>query len=292
MLRKWLTLQEKRFSQYRYPRSLIFGLLVRVRVLTEFLVRQVVDPYRGEHKESLIRLRTEISGSPSLVLANGKSLDKITESEVELWKEESGGVVFAVNKFWRTSIGRTVVPDYLVLSDPLYHPKSESSLTAELHDYLKLHPSVKICIPHTWQKEARQYWSNEIFLFNDYSLETWSRNIVPFRPRGYTTGTAFKALSVAVYSSTRVFIIGFDNDFFRSLGADEQNRVFQLANHSASSATASSTEIERIRDNPMADYFWDLAKIFADLELCFSGYDITNLDKDSLVTCFRKGPLG
>lgn len=200
--------------------------------------------------------------------------------------------VFGVNRFWASEVSKRVTLDFLVLSDPAYRPGSQGSRAVEVVEYLRPRPSVAMIAPFSWKARLDMNslgLANEVLFFDDRSLEFFSANIKPWKPRGYMTATALKALALGAITSGRVFILGFDNNLHLGLEVSEDNQILQKSFHADDAFTLAREDRTPKLPRGLADYFFDVSRGFHDLYL-FSQVRVTNLDSKSLVHHFSKSP--
>lgn len=225
----------------------------------------------------------------ALVLANGPSLNKLNIKTLASLQQAGQLEVFGVNFFPLGEVGLRVKLNFLTLSDPETKPSHQSLANKRLWNHVRSEPKLKLICPTSWSKElSGASLPNKIFYFDDRSLEGWSRNISPLRPRGYITMTAFKALAFAVHLGyDSVFLLGFDNDMFRGVEVDGKNRIIENPWHSI--GTDGGREAKELKlEGGLSDYFYVVSKSFQDLRLFSRIKTVTNLDPSSLVDCFEK----
>lgn len=270
--------------------SLRLTVAVKIRVLAEFFFRTQL--LGRKHRRNL--KRTQLFGlsklhSQALVLANGPSLGKLDISKVTALQKAKEIEVFGVNFFPLGELATNIELDFLTLSDPFTRPLSQSLDTQRLWRYIKNHERLKLICPVGWLDDFEKTpISNDIYYFDDRSLEGWSKNVSPIRPRGYTSLTALKALAFAAhlgYSS--IYVLGLDNDMFRAVSVDKCNTVTEGNWHSTGTDAGRGRGVQDL-PNGIGDYFYGVSKTFLDLRL-FSKYNqITNMDSASLVDAFPK----
>jgi hypothetical protein len=101
--------------------------------------------------------------------------------------------------------------------------------------------------------------------------------------------TSYKALAIAAFFKYHsIYLIGFDNNLFRSISTDEENRIIQGGNHAGKSNYQDVRNVSSFYPSGIGDYFYDVSYLFLRLRRCFSNLPIINLDKYSLVDAFSK----
>jgi hypothetical protein len=283
---------ERRFSITANPDlSITYLALIRARIFVEWLVKRI--HYSKFHHAALKPTRLVKNSSPSLsalVIGNGPSAGKLEWSRVAE-AQRSGLKVFAINYFPLSEASATVIPNFLVLSDPVMKPStSMDNRTSEMWKRIRENPPGKLVVPVSWFQimNSKPEITTQILYFDDNGLEGWTKNISPIRPRGYLALTAYKALAFASYLGfNRIYIIGIDNSMFRSIAVDEKNRLVQYPNHFFEQGAVTS-DISDLYPKGMSDYFRDMSLCFSSLSKYFSHLPIVNLDENSLVDCFIK----
>lgn len=285
-----LTKLKAYFSPSANPQLSVTRVAVtKIRVLVEWSIRRILE--FGIRRKALATLKSNKFsgvGRNALVVANGPSLNLISLEKVVEAQRDSVDV-FAVNFFPLSEGTNVLVPNFLVLSDPATKPKAEDLRAINLWKWIDLHREVKIICPSSWFRELRnlEFDLTRFQFFDDSALISWSKNISPVRARGYLSLTAYKALAVAVYFNySEIDIIGTDNNQFKGLVVDENNRVIQGPNH----FTQYSNDIDitdRLPDG-VADYFYDSSCAFSDLRKFSKAGVIWNLDPGSYVDAFPK----
>jgi hypothetical protein len=283
---------ERRYSITANPDlSVSYLALIRLRILAEWIVKRF--QHFKYHHTALKQTRSYKNSSTSisaLVVGNGPSAGKLEWTRVAE-AQKSGLKVFTINYFPLSEASETVIPDFLVLSDPVMKPSMNSdNRTTEMWKRIRANPPGKLVVPVSWFKimTSESEIASQILYFDDSGLEGWSKNISPLRPRGYLALTAYKALAFASFLGfNRIYIIGIDNSMFRSIAVDEQNRLMQYPNHFFEQG-AVTTDVSAMYLNGMSDYFRDMSLCFSSLSKYFSHLPIFNLDEDSLVDCFPK----
>ena len=119
----------------------------------------------------------------------------------------------------------------------------------------------------------------------------FSRNILPIKPRGYTSVTLYKALSVACYMGySEIYVLGLDNTEFYSYYGNLNNT---LGVNAATYAKKKIDALDSSNTSPspfvsgIAGRMQSYAHLFGDLRL-FSKHKIFNLDANSLTDAFMK----
>lgn len=232
-----------------------------------------------------------MGGKEALVLGNGPSVSKLDSERINGDVLSGNLDVFAVNYFPGTEFANSITNDfYLVLSDPEHLPNHKNPRTQDLWDYLSKNQKVRLILPTSWARyPGISKVLNSINYFDDSSWQSFSSNISPLFPRGYTSLTAYKALAFAGFLGyKKIYISGIDNTMYKTVRVNHENRLLQDSNHQAGSQGYSDHDLSSVFSGGAGDYFFDLSQAFLDLRLSFSRLEIWNLDRDSMVDAFPK----
>jgi hypothetical protein len=279
---------ERWSSPHTHPGGSVMRLIIqKMRVVIIFLIRRLASGSGREGALSTLKsLERSAVGKEVLVIASGPSAARVNTRAVAKAQREGTLVVIATNYFLSSSLATTITPDYLVWSDSVFHPsKAPSNVSwAELES----RPSLKVMVPWTWRHKIPAQLKERFLFFDDDTLETWSRNISPVRPRGYQGTTGVKAVSLGIHlGAQRINVIGLDLSYFKNFSVDEHNRVLRNPTHLA--GTDSGTQnLSHNTVAGLADALYSTANQFYYLRTLFAGYPIVNLDPDSLVDAFDK----
>ena len=285
-----LALSNKSIPQFSPRMSVRRMAKIKAGILVKFIIDSLLS-VRSE-KESLVGIRRYSrldKKSSVLVIANGPTAQKLNLAEVMKYKSLGEIEVFGVN-FAILDEKFEAVIDFLVLSDPGMHPNCESERAVQLWEKIVRQERIKIVTPTSWHVYLKDSVCKSIgcLHFKDTSLEGFSLNIDPTKPRGYISLTAYKALAVALFFRYRnTFVVGIDNSMFRKITVDENNKLIQLSNHGAGLYPISEDFSEYFPDG-IFDYFYDLSEAFRSLKYCFGRLPIINLGIESEVDCFEK----
>lgn len=280
---------ERYSSPHTHPGGSIWRTsLQKVRVLASFLTRRMaLGPGRTEALEGLRRLQGSARDKEVLIIGSGPSAEGLNIREVKKRQASGELLVIATNYFLHSSLAQTVTPDYLVWADSAFDPSHPASQDA--WERLSRHEDVTLVAPWTWQRviASTLLASRTVYIDND-SLEGWSTNISPLKPRGYQGSTGVKALAVSLHLGPAVaFVIGIDLSYYRNFVVDENNRVLRQPTHLAG-ADSGRQDISNHSINGLADALYSTASQFLALRTHFSGAPVVNLDPSSLVDAFPK----
>jgi|688.fasta_scaffold290849_1 hypothetical protein len=260
------------------------GVLLRFIVDTLLSLNSDMGSLKGIRKFSKLKRDCSV-----IVIANGPSAKTLNLEKVKEYKLSGELEVFAIN-FSVLELKYEEITDYLVLSDPGMHPKSESARALDLWEKIRKQSSIKLITPSSWHRYLADTICKTLgcLHFKDTSLEGFTRNINPTRGRGYASLTAYKALAVALFFRyQKTFVIGMDNSMFRKILVDENNRLIQDSNHGAGIYPVSEDFSEHFSGG-IYDYFYALSEAFRSLKFCFGKHPVVNLGLESEVDCFDK----
>ena len=275
-------------SPHIHPGGSVVRLAIqKLRVIAMFLLRRLVSgPGRRNALTGLERLAGSARGIDVLVLGSGPSAKKINAVAVAKAQKEGELIVVATNYFLSSPLAKTITPDYLVWSDEVFHPRHRSSQKA--WGLLESHDTVTVISPWTWQAKIPSDLRGRFIFFDDDTLETWSTNISPLRPRGYQGTTGTKALAFAIHLQPRTtYLIGLDLSYFRNFSVDSDNRLHRHPTH-LSGTDSGVQDLSSLSVSGIADALYSTANQFYYLRRLFSGSPVINLDPDSLVDAFPK----
>jgi len=280
---------ERRSAHSTYPASAaIDGALRRGRTLLEFVVRSIFYICDKPAKLSSLRLlKNSRRGKCALVIANGPSAERLRPNRVGELQSLGKLEVFVMNGFYKSGLNERIAPDHHVLSDPGHAPDASEFFEGL---WLSISKGVSnVFCPRTWKIDSRVVEPERVVHFEDRSLELWSKNTSPLRPRGYLSMTAYKALAIANYMGfKKIYVVGLDNSMFLAFEVDEDNRILQSPNHAGGSGGKAPAHLDGLFPGGVADYFYDLAFGAHQLKKLFGKYPIVNLDRASFTDTFTK----
>jgi hypothetical protein len=246
---------------------------------------------RGPSKHTLTALR-RVKGSKAglnaLVLGNGPSLAKINLSNIR----EKNPDIFVVNAFNQMSISAEITPKYYCLSDPDSIIKPDRPVPHN-HDSTFEFISKNNCtllLSHFYRK-IQIPESIKCIYFNDKEFTLFSRNLNPCFPRGYSSLTILKAISVALYMGyDKIYILGVDNTEFNSLVGDLENRILLNTDNLYADNSLNRNVYFHSSAGGAAGAFLQYANWFGDFGK-FPKNRIINLDTESLIDAFPKSKV-
>jgi len=259
------------------------------------LIYYYIKNYRAMFSEfkKTYRLKNSMRGYKAFVFGNGPSLKRLDFKKVSKYQSEYGFKVFCINSFIGDGKNIDLVPDYYVLSDPAYFGFSEGiseerRLEIEKNlEALSNFSSIDIFIPINFYGKLNL--PNQIYYFNDCEyrwLIKQATNIL--LPRGYLSMTAYKALAIACFMGfDKIYILGFDNDWIKSLIVDDKNNIWYKNLHFKEQADTGIHLVKNEEAKNIAELLLSFSYLFEDLYL-FPKDKIVNLDPLGLVDAFSK----
>lgn len=263
--------------------------VVRIRVLAMFVLRRFGQGSgRRRALEGMRELRNSARGKNILVIGSGPSASALLLAEVAGLRQKGELLVVATNHFLASNLGQTITPDFLVWSDDGFHP-SYRGATDNRWELVAQSPETTLVAPWTWKSALdTSDFDNPAVFFDDDSLETWSRNISPLKPRGYQGTTGAKALAFAVYlGGNEVNVIGLDLSYFKNFTVGPENTITRHPTHLAGTDSGKQ-DLTGYTLIGMADQLYSTANHFRAFHTHFAGKNIVNLDPHSLVDAFDK----
>ena len=266
-------------------------VVVKLRVLAVFLLRRLAQGKGRRRALDRTRfLHGQAAGKTVLVIGSGPSASRVNASAIKSAQDSGDLVVIATNFFLASEMAKTITPDFLVWSDGIFHPRNMSR-NPVAWEALANHPTITLVSPWTWREQLEALnLPHALAFFDDDTLEGWSRNISPLKPRGYKGSTGQKALAFAVHlGGEQIAMIGIDLSYFRHFTVDGDNRLYRHPVH----VEGTDTGVAELTDhtlNGLADELYSTASTFRYLHTHFRRFPIVNLDPDSLVDAFPKLP--
>ena len=283
---------ERWTSPHTHPGlSVMRVTITKLRVLGMFVIRRLAQG--TGRRRALAELR-ELAGSARgkriLVIGSGPSAGKLSGAAIARAQRNNELIVIATNNFLLSPLAKKVSPDFLLWSDAIFAPHSTGH-QREVWEILAKHPEVHLVCPWTWKSGVEQMsLPRPAFYFDDETLEGWTRNISPLRPRGYQGTTGVKAIALAAhFAPQQIDIIGIDLSYFKNFRVDAENHLTQMPAHLTGTDWGAQT-LDQYAMFGVSDLLYSMASQFRALHTHFRGLPIVNLDGESLVDAFPKNP--
>lgn len=227
------------------------------------------------------------------VFANGPSLNKIDFLKVRKLQKSGNFKVIAINSFVSYSdILDIVIPDIYVLSDPAffgYYEGISEERKIEIIKNIKTLEKLDIVTFAPIQYYGKLKMKGKIYYFNDFEFRWFNKNVCNIIwPRSYLSMTAYKALAIACFLGfKKIYIAGFDNDWFKSISVNYNNEIFYVNNHFKKQKDSGLVKVNKRESENLGELLFSHSFLFLDLYK-FPKEKIINLDPDSLVDAFSK----
>lgn len=247
----------------------------------------------------LKRLRGRFKGLDALLIAGGPSASTIDLSTVNELQKLGQLHVFAINRFFGSVLGSALKPDFYVLSDPASGPSGHLGFWRD--EVFKSYPETTLFVPSHWryEDEAEFRFSEQIFRYENRSLEGWGRGCNPTKLRRYLSLSALSAMSIAAFMGYRkVGIIGLDATYMFGLTVDAENQMFiKPIHHDGAGGSPVYPVSRRLNEDGAyqgtyrnaSDLFFGEATLHDHLDRFFSPENcFVNLSEESVVTSFPR----
>jgi len=278
-----------------------FSYILLVGIDFMFFVKNRINAFLiSKHFHDTKKLKNSFKNKSAFVLANGPSLKKINLAAIKKRQEDHGDKVICINSFIN-KLSSKLIPDFYVVTDPVYFGLDQDNhneiTLKEVQNDLKLIEKYKIptFIPVKFKDNINI--KTKFYYFNDVEQRRFNSNVIDItKPRSYLSMTAYKSLSIACYLGFKeIYIAGFDNDYFKTIEVDKENRVYYSEEHyvnQGSSGKRLFSTSEGLKQNQNTESE-NLGKLLLSLSYLFSDLDkfpknIINLNEESLVNSFKK----
>jgi hypothetical protein len=281
---------ERWTSPHTHPgASVVRTAIVKLRVLAMFTIRRIAQGAgRRKALSGMRSLRNSARGKTILVVGNGPSANHLNVTEVVKAQESGGLIVVATNHYFSSPHARRLTPDFIIWADDVFQPRKGSD-SEESWRELTIRPGTTLVCPWTWRKLVpKTGLKNPVKFFDNDTLETWSKNISPLRPRGYQGTTGAKALAFALHlGGSPVQMIGIDLSYIKNVTVNIDNKIVRHPTH-VSGTDSGNQDLTAYSLAGIADLLYSTANQFLAFHTHFRGHNIVNLDPDSLVDAFPK----
>jgi hypothetical protein len=257
-----------------------------------YFLYEVLFHYKDYFK--LIAIKGTKIKKEALIIAGGQSANRINSKKLREFKKKNE--IFFVNYTSINNKFKKITADYQVVSDPntinlnskMY--KNNKKRIMQIQDFKKNifnNKNIKIFTPFKRIKEMSELIDyKNIYGFCDSDLSYVYKSTVPILPRGYTTSTTFKAISLASWMGyKKIFIIGMDHDYLSTLKTGKSNEILQVERHSYDKYhvydyTNCYTDISH--------YIFEFSKLLYDLKKLTLNKKIYCLDYNSFTPGLKK----
>jgi hypothetical protein len=225
----------------------------------------------------------------ALVVANGPSCNLINWGEVKTYQETKNLDIFCLNESILIDPTLDIKPNYLLLSDPKDHVEHSHSSGA-IWEFLDQNPNTSLITPLDWHspKLISVCAQDKCLHFVDTGRNYFSNSVNPLFIRTYPPMSIFKLLSVVKFMGySKIFVIGLDISFFKSIQVTQSGGIIQKSNH-YKDGYHEPEDMSHHFPNGIGDYFHFIAQNFLTLRKYFDDKRFINLDCDSLNDTFEK----
>ena len=274
--------------------NLLLSVYFRLKYLTFGLIYYLWELCFNIDKICLLlKLKNTYKNYTALVLGNGPSQELISKNELKQFINE-GGKLFVVNYWFLNKKIRTVIPNFLVLSDIRVLAKINNKFFKKNNDQLKKYilkyKDMKIICPIRMEKQIKKFINpSRIIFFCDSELNGFISNTKPIYPRGYLSMTVYKAIAMAVwFSFKKIYVLGVDNTYQKNIYVDINNRMYNHEIHAGKNFKDTSLISISNQYRSMSDFLHETSVLFRDAKKLNINNNIFNLDEYSLTDAFSK----
>ena len=236
--------------------------------------------------ERTLAIRNSRAGTQLLIVANGRSAESLSPKFV-LDFISAGGEVMGLNWAHLNPALREIPINLYLSADRRMLEHSDKSYA--LRAYLEKQGSLVGFVPEIRLK----LWEDLVpgvtfipfcrFYIKYLRLPWWG--LKPIHPKPFTAQSGLHALQIATWLGyDRIFIIGFDNSYFREFSTSPDNTMVKKIAHAGEGFQTSESQVDT------ATYLETQASLFRDYWL-FSSQPIYNLDPHSPTDAFKKVSL-
>lgn len=254
----------------------------------------IKSQYRWNLKP-LAQLINAKNKTSALVLANGPSVGQPKPEDLVGFCRDNKLEVFGLNYMISSDLSKELNIDHFVSTDPNFlnpnSPEYDSLIksfgsSGVQNVYLPLGYNKKVV------NDIEQLGINIVHFCDIQGSQVFSQSISPLKPRSYVSMTAFKALSLAVFMGyKKIYILGFDNSFFKNVVCDQNNKLHRVQEHFDSKAYKLDGQKTLIFGGKRKMYqeLIGNSRLFSDLnKFKGKGSEIVNIDPYSLTDAFPK----
>ena len=282
-LKKVNPLNKTKKKFFENPDSLLSIIVFKIYIFFKCIVKFFLELIVGcKYLINLFFLKKKRNKNYAMILGNGPSLDLLKIKDLK--KISYYFDIFVVNNFLENKIFNRVIPNFFVASDPVTFTEKNSWGKKKIRDlifYLKKNKNINILCPVLMCKSLENLFGfQRLFGFIDVEARNLYSNTLPFLPRGYSTSTVLKSISIANWMGyKKIFILGVDNTYPRDLFVNKKNHILNLENHSKSKDYVydMTHQYESVHQ-----VMFDLYKLFKDFKKINKKNNIYNLYEYSL----------
>ena len=231
-------------------------------------------------------LESKFCGATLLIVANGPSSKKLNPETIEEFRSK-GGYLMTMNWAHLNPSVKSIRPDFWISADR--RPFEDSRKGRDFQRWLGIRSGTLVFVPEIRAGLfAMLFPKHQVAAFCRLAIRHLRPNYwgeKPIYPKSFLSQTGLHAIQIGVWLGfSRIFVIGFDNSFFKEVRVNRQNQLRNLVSH------AGETTREESGGGNLASFLASQAILFDDY-LKFSEYEIMNLDLDSFTDAFKKVPI-
>lgn len=290
MKNKLRELYKKRNEPYNISNPLLYFFIffVDYALYIRYLLKNLKN---HKYMKATRLLQNTMKDQNAFVFANGPSLNKLDLKKVKAYQQNLGYKIICVNSFLG-KFSSQIIPDYYVISDPVYFGYNEDLLKEgrleELKADLQLieQYNITVFIPLAFQDRVNL--KTNVYYFNDFELKWFNNNVTDItKPRAYLSMTAYKALAISTFLGFKnIYISGFDNNWFKSIEVDKENNMYYKNEHAINQACSGKHMVPKKESENIGSLLNSHSTLF--LDLYKFPKNIINLDGESLLDAFTK----
>jgi len=226
-------------------------------------------------------------------------LDKIRLAQRE------GCKVFGINSYVSSDLAKTIPPDCIVLSDPVYLGQPDNPLHEKYYPEFKKDLEVlktagsSVFVPHYWHAFVGQ---NPLFdpakTFYFYHVDNFFGGLTGcdiLQPLYYAAMTAYMGILIAAYMGfSEIYLVGFDEDHVTQIGMNEENQLLIRDRHFyAEAESIVNKNYSTLLGQGYEEFCIGRLTLTHSHKMIFAdttrlGIRVVNCNPESFVTCFPK----
>lgn len=276
------------FHHYRDPSIKSIGSRIS-SLRSSVLIYIVFRLKQGRLLSNLRDTQGSCSERTALIVANGPSCNLINWEEVKAYQKTKNLDIFCLNESILIDPTLDISPDYLLLSDPKDHVEHTQSSGA-IWAFLRQNPNTSLIAPLEWHSPnlISACAQDACLHFVDTGRNYFSKSTNPLFIRTYPPMSIFKLLSVVKFMGySKIFVIGLDISFFKSVQVTQNGRIIQESTH-YKAGYHEPEDMSHHFPNGIGDYFHFIAQNFLTLRKYFDDQRFINLDRNSLNDTFER----
>lgn len=245
--------------------------------------------------EPLKKLENSRSKTAAIILANGPSVGYVKQEKLIQFCKDNNLEVFGLNFMIKSELSKSINIDHFVWSDPEFLNPNDSDYDELILAFTQKNLT-NFFLPFGYNKKVINdmidLGINVVHFCDIEGSQVFTKSISPLKPRSYVSMTAYKSLAIALFMGyKKIYILGFDNSFFKNVVCDEANRLHRIQQHFDSKAYDNDGKKTLIFGGKRKMYqeLIGNSRLFSDLlKFKTQSTEIINLDPFSLTDAFQK----